>query len=236
MPYVPPQPQPGGYGFGPPVPPAPSSAAGRGWLWALGGAGVASVVWAAVVFATGGFPGRDDGSPDLAGYTFREDICPDTDLSAAKKQYPEEKASPKSDAATHKALDAMWCTTSLEPSGAQYSSATVTVEMWLYKATDPTANFEAQYESFDQRGDSGNTFSVRKVPGIGDVAYLVTPEEPRETGSSAYLAVRDGWMTYQMSFSNYVSSSDTGVSEPDLSEIEEMLKQDTKATLRKLGG
>ncbi|WP_443314841.1 hypothetical protein [Streptomyces sp. 8N616] len=225
----------------PPGPLAPGgpSAVGRGrsWLWALGGAILASAVWTAVVFAPGGFAGQEQegsGSPDLAGYEFRKNICPDTDLSALNEEYPEEESKPTSEATTHKALDAMWCTTTLKPSGAEYSNATVSVEMWLYKKTDPAANFAAQYESFAQRGDDENAYGVRKVAGIGDVAYLVTPEEPRETGSSAYLAVREGWMTYQISWSNYLSSNDTGVTGPDLSEVEEMLKRDTKATLANL--
>jgi hypothetical protein len=219
------------------MPPAPPAVVGggRGLLWALGGAVIASAVWASVLFATGGILG-EGGRPGLAGYAFRKNICPETDLSAFKEKYPHEESMPKSDAATHKALDAMWCTTTLAPSDAQNSSATLVVEMWLYKKTDPAANFAALYESFDQRGGSGNAYTVRKVAGIGDVAYMVLPEEPRETGSSAYLAVRDGWMTYQMSWSNYVSSSDTGVREPDLSEIETMLKHDTRATLAKLKG
>jgi hypothetical protein len=41
-------------------------------------------------------------------------------------------------------------------------------------------------------------------------------------------------MTYQMSWNNYVSRSDTGVTEPGLSKVEEMLKKDTEATLGKL--
>jgi hypothetical protein len=192
----------------------------------------ASAVWTATLFAAGGLGSGD--SPDLGGYIYRSDVCASTDFAAFEEEYPQEREPPESDGAKHPNIDAMWCTVSLAPTGAEYSSARVSIEVWLYKKTDPAANFAAVYESFDQRGGMNEGYQVRKVPGIGDVAYLVVPQEPNASGSAAYLAVRDGWMTYQMSWNNYVSRSDTGVTEPGLSKVEEMLKKDTEATLEKL--
>jgi hypothetical protein len=67
-----------------------------------------------------------------------------------------------------------------------------------------------------------------------------TAVTPQATPSGTYvatLAVRDGWMTYQMSWSAHPSSSfDDDQNPPGVFEVGEWLRSDTKSTLPALKG
>ena len=54
--------------------------------------------------------------------------------------------------------------------------------------------------------------------------------EPRI--SFVTLAVRDGWMTYQMSWSAYASTTDEDM--PEIDDVVRWVKSDTEATLQNL--
>ncbi|MFI0818082.1 hypothetical protein ACH4TX_16910 [Streptomyces sp. NPDC021098] len=235
----------GGYGpYGAPPPPPGGGAGGgggKGWLWALGGAVVASAVWAGVVFATGGF----DGEPkaDLAGYGYRSNLCASTDLEAIKDAGYEQKdtsssTNPRHSASRDPALDSMTCQIDFEPSDASssdYSSSWLSTTAGLHRKTDPEPEFEAQYRSYEDQRTSSYTYKVSPVDDLGDEAYVVTQENTGSSDTGAYviLGVREGWMTYQSTWSEYVSSS-SSADPMTTSEATEMLEKSARATLEKL--
>ncbi|MFH8801996.1 hypothetical protein ACH4F6_20705 [Streptomyces sp. NPDC017936] len=223
--------QPGGYG---PVaaPPAGGGAggAGRAVLWAVVGALVASAAWAAGVFLIGG-RGAD---ADLRGYTAPSNLCSSADYSSFKDEYPQDDDSPTHSELEDAALDESYCNLGLEKSGSTYSDAYLSIEVSLHKKTDPAPEFTAKWKNYAQ---SRKGYDVDTVTGIGDEAYLVS-EDTTDTSDSGSmdvtLAVRDGWVTYTMNYSVYLSSYDEDDTSPKLDEVTDWLKTDTGATLKEL--
>ncbi|WP_241721100.1 hypothetical protein [Streptomyces lydicus] len=250
----------GGYGYPAPGVPAPPagppavapiaapSGAGRGtsgWLWAVGGVVAASAIWASLLFATGGF--SSEPSPDLAGYAYTSDLCADTAMTPFEDAHYKTKAStgtaskddnPQHSGAQLKSLDTMTCNISFEQDGAStsaYSSTWLYNTATLHKQTDPTPEFADGYRSYEKQ-DTSVGYKVEAVPGIGDEAYLVTRrDDGSSTSSSSYviLGVRDGWMTYQSTWSSYASSSGSD-KQPTATEVATMLKTSATETLRRL--
>ncbi|MCZ4096387.1 MULTISPECIES: hypothetical protein [Streptomyces] len=238
---VPPQPgQPGSY-YGPqgapipqlpPPPPGGGSGAGKAVLWAAVGALVASAFWGGGVLLLGG-KDKDTATADLKGYKVQSDVCSAAEISAFKGKYPESDSSPVTYTLKHDALDDMYCDMDLKASGSTYADAYLSTTVQLHKTTDPSAEFVARWESYTQRkGD----YKAEKVTGFGDAAYLITEDTiSGSSGSrSVTLAVRDGWMTYQMAWSMYLSSLDKDKTPPSVSEVTGWVKSSTTATLAKL--
>lgn len=237
-----------GGGFGPyaaPAPPPPGGGAGagggKGWLWGLGGAVVASAVWAGVVFATGGFGGGP--KADLAGYGYTTNLCASTDLKAIEDAGYEEKdtsgsSNPRHSASRDPALDSMTCQIDFEPtdsSSSDYSSAWLSTTAGLHRKTDPEPEFEAQYRSYEDQRTAGYSYKVNEVDGLGDEAYVVTQRSTGSSDTGAYviLGVREGWTTYQSTWSEYVSSS-SSADAMTADEATEMLEKSARATLAKM--
>ncbi|MEW2566285.1 hypothetical protein [Streptomyces sp. NPDC047070] len=223
------------YPYGPPPgsppPPGGKGTAGRAVLWAAVGAVAASALWAGGLYLFG--PLGDD--PDLAGYRARANLCSSVDYDSLRTEYPEDGSAPTHNALKHKALDQSYCSISLKKSStSSYSDAYLSVQMDLHKETDPSAEFTALWSEYGQRYDD---YEVAKVSGFGDEAYLVT--EDTTTGSgvggsrAVILAVRDGWMTYQMSWNVYTTSYET-TSPPEIDEVSRWVKSDTRSTLENL--
>jgi hypothetical protein len=241
QPGLPAQPQPGNpYAqapqYGPvPVPPpgggGGGGGAGRAVLWAAVGAVVASAAWAAGVFLLGGV----GDSADLRGYSAPANMCSGADYSSFKDEYPENDTSPTHNSLKDKALDESYCSLSLKKSGSTYADAYLSVQVDLHRKTDPAPEFTATWKNY---GDSHTGYDVSPVKGIGDEAYLVSQDTTSGSSSSgsryATLAVRDGWMTYTMSYSAYLSSYDQDKNPPALSDVTDWLKTDTRATLDQL--
>ncbi|MGW7574036.1 hypothetical protein [Streptomyces sp. NPDC054765] len=250
----------GGYGYpapGVPVPPigaptvgapmaAPGGGAGRGvsgWLWAIGGAVAASAIWGSVLFATGGFSSHPN--PDLAGYAYTGDLCADTSMTPFEDAHFKTKATtgttskdanPQHTGAQLKSLDTMSCNVSLEQENASssaYSSTWLYNTVTLHRETDPAPEFADGYRSYEKQ-DTSVGYKVEAVPGLGDEAYLVTRKDEGSTSSSSYviLGIRDGWMTYQSTWSSYASSSSG--TPPTATEVATMLKTSATETLKRL--
>ncbi|MET7437575.1 hypothetical protein ACWERY_34095 [Streptomyces sp. NPDC004082] len=242
--------QPGGYGPPPPsipaqqhpyaqpgyIQPAPPQAGGKGTAghavaWAAVGALIASALWAGGVFL---LDLGDGDKADLAGYRAKSNLCSAVDYSSVRTEYTEEDSAPTHNSLEHDALDQSYCSISLKKSSASsYSDAYLSVQMDLHKETDPAAEFTALWSEYDQRYDD---YEVDEVNGFGDEAYLVTQDTTSGSGTSGsksvILAVRDGWMTYQMSWSAYASSY--GSTPADVTDVSGWLKTDTKSTLENL--
>ncbi|MFE2182782.1 hypothetical protein [Streptomyces sp. NPDC059455] len=240
----------GAPGTPPGVPPmGPGGGAGgggKGWLWGLGGVVVASAVWAGVLFATGGFDGSE-AEADLAGYRYTTNLCGSTDSHAFEASGYEQKdesgstSNPQHSSSENPALDSMTCNIDFEPSGAStsdYSSVWLYTTASLHKKTDPGPEFEAQYRAYEDQKTSTYSYQVSPVRGLGEEAYVVRQESKSSTsntGAYVILAVRDGWMTYQSTWSEYVSTS-SSASAKTPEEATEMLKKSAKATLEKMKG
>ncbi|MFD9460035.1 hypothetical protein [Streptomyces sp. NPDC060027] len=225
--------QPYGYGQPPGFPPPPGGkgTAGRAVLWAAVGAVVASALWAGGVFLLR--PLGDD--PDLAGYRAKANLCSAVDYTALRTEYTEQDSAPTHNALKHKAIDESYCSISLKKSSSSsYSDAYLSVQVDLHKTTDPSAEFTAVWSEYSQRYDD---YEVEKVSGFGDEAYLVTEDTTSGSGTSGsravILAVRDGWMTYQMSWSVYTSSYET-TTPPEVGDVSRWVKTDTRSTLENL--
>ncbi|MGW2420592.1 hypothetical protein ACWC0C_15280 [Streptomyces sp. NPDC001709] len=222
--------------YGPAVPVPPSGGgggAGKAVLWAAVGAVVASAAWAAGVFLVGG---KGD-SADLRGYAAPSNMCSSADYSSFKTEYPDGDSSPTKTSLKNVALDEGYCSVGLKKSGSSYADAYLSMQLDLHKKTDPGPEFTATWKNY---GDSHTGYDVSPVSGIGDEAYLVSQDTTSGSSSSgsryATLAVRDGWVTYTMSYSAYLTSYDQDKNPPALSDVKDWLKKDAKATLGQLKG
>lgn len=229
------QPQPGNpyaqaphYGH---VPSLPSGGGvGKAVLWAAVGAMVASSAWVAGVLLIGG---KGD-SADLRGYSAPAKLCSKSDVSSFKTEYPQDDSSPINNLLKDVALQESYCSLILKKTGSTYADAYLTIQVDLHKKTDPGPEFTATWKHY---GDSHTGFDVKPVKGIGDEAYLVSSDTTSGTSTGsrdATLAVRDGWTTYTMSYSVYLSSYDKDKNPPGLTEVSDWLKTDTKSTLEQL--
>ncbi|MBL1098195.1 hypothetical protein JK363_16250 [Streptomyces sp. 205] len=236
---IPPVMPPNGSGGGP--------AGAKVWLWGLGGALVASAVWAGALLATGGFGGDDEPKADLAGYTYTDDLCDPTDTKTfedegykADGEDSRSSSNPAHSSSQDPALDSMDCNITFKPDGASsgdYSELRFYTSALLHKKTDPQPEFEANYRAYEDRKSSSYGYDVKAVGGLGDEAYVVTQTNESSSSSGTYviLGIRDGWMTYQSTWSEYVSSSSDAKGKTN-DEAIDLLKKSAKATLQKMKG
>jgi hypothetical protein len=191
----------------------------------------ASAAWAAGVFLLDG----KGATADLRGYTTTSNLCTKADYSSFTDEYPDKDSSPTHSALEDPALDESYCSVSLKKTGSSYADAYLSVQVDLHRKTDPGPEFTATWKKYDR---SHPDYDVEAVRGIGDEAYLVTQDTSSGSSTSgsryATLAVRDGWMTYTMSYSAYLSTYDEDKDPPELDEVTGWLKTDTKATLEAL--
>ncbi|MEV5592459.1 hypothetical protein [Streptomyces sp. NPDC052496] len=217
-------------------------------MWALGGAVAASAMGGAILFAAGAF-GDAQPDPDLAGYSYTSDLCNVTSFtpfeSANYKIKPAGSSSsgssgsntqnPQYSGVQQGALDSMWCNAEMKASDAgsnDYSSIWVYSSATLHKKTDPTAEFADSYRAYGSQRSS-IAYKVTSVPGIGDEAYLVSRSDDTN-GSYVILGVRDGWATYQITWSSFTSRSGSA-KPPTTEQVTGMLKTSATETLRKWG-
>jgi hypothetical protein len=209
-------------------------------LWAVVGAAVASALWGGGVLLLGKDSGSDSAKADLRGYTVKNDLCGAADLAPFRTEYPQLDSDPTAFSAPGQAVDSMSCSESLKKTGATYSDAYLSIEMDLHRKADPRPEFADIWLSYKKRA---NSYVVTTVDGIGDEAYLITEDTvtPSTTGGGSsgdrevILAVRDGWMTYSMTWSAYASSLDsTSDAVATVSQATAWVKAATKSTLTKL--
>jgi len=228
--YAPPGPYAAPYAATSASRPGGSGGAGRAVLWAAVGAVVASAAWAVAFLALDA--GKDDA--DLRGYTAAADLCGKADHSSFDDEYPDDSGSPTHNSLKDTALDQSYCSLNLKKTTSSYADAYLTLQMDLHKQTDPGPEFRAVWKKY---GDLHDGYDVDTVDGIGDEAYLVSQDTAGDTTSGsryATLAVRDGWMTWTMTYSSYLTSYDEDKDPPKLDEVTDWLKTDTESTLEAL--
>ncbi|MFJ2087922.1 hypothetical protein ACIOEW_01500 [Streptomyces sp. NPDC087901] len=152
---------------------------GARWLWALGGAVVASAVWGTVLL-TGG---PRDGAPDQHGYRLGQDPCAAVRLKSIGAAIAPRETESRFEAGTlrHDALDRAQCYIPLRVESGQqrpgkgwFVDYTVTIRVALHKKTDPRAEFEAERTATDLGVDPET--EVEAVQELGDKAYLLSSE------------------------------------------------------------
>ncbi|MEV6103868.1 hypothetical protein AB0M28_04010 [Streptomyces sp. NPDC051940] len=233
----------------PPGPPQPGGRRGRGVLWALVGALVASAAWAGGLFATGNLTFLT--GPDLGGYAYTKDLCKETDLKPFEKNgltlqesTSEDSPNPQPRSLTHADLDSMQCQVAFDAGTPGTDGLPSSSRLYLtaerHKATDPGPEFTARQQHWKQYSDDEYTYSVKPVSGVGDEAYLITYKSKDGTASGSgdawvVLAVRDGWLTYESTFSQYLSDSTTGGPDQiDDAKAARMLQDSAESSLAKL--
>lgn len=220
-------------------PPRAPRVGGR-WLWALGGAVVASAVWGAVLFADG----SRDGTPDLHGYRLGQDPCAAVGLkSIGAAIAPRE---PEGDydvgALRHEALDQAQCYIPLRTGSEQQRAEkgwsvdyTVTVKIALHKKTDPGVEFEAGRTATELGVDP--EMDIEAVPGLGDKAYLLSLDEGDQE-----LRVLHGGAVLSLALSSSLNWEDNGkapddaAKPPDLGVHKAALISDMRDLMSALGG
>ncbi|MGW7361558.1 hypothetical protein ACWGI0_34330 [Streptomyces sp. NPDC054802] len=213
-----------------PAAPRPSRPA---WLWALGGAVVASAVWAAGLYAYG------YGGPDLGGYRASKDLCADAEFKGLTATVGERMDEGSGGwGSEHESLHEAWCYTDLRPPGHVVetdedgneltSFPHVSLSYTLHKKTDPGPEFEGWVAARIDTGDD-EAVPLRRIDGLGERA-LITDEE---VGGSTTLHVLDGQAVFTMSVN---SDWDPESGEPltDVSELQPVMVQDMRALMAEL--
>ncbi|MET9424221.1 hypothetical protein ABZY06_26425 [Streptomyces sp. NPDC006540] len=220
------------------------------WLWALGGAVVASAVWA------GGLYLHSTAEPDLGGFRASRNLCLDAELNALTAAIGERVGQGSAWRSAHESLDDVSCYIEMRPAGYELptdedgnelgSLPSVSVGYTLHKKTDPGPEFEGMMaarhtavedtaveesavEDADVDDATGvdDTTALRRVDGLGELAFVV-----RDSGGIT-LEVLDGQAVLSMSTS---SDWDAETGEPltDVNDFEPMLVEDMRALLDKL--
>ncbi|WP_329116566.1 hypothetical protein [Streptomyces sp. NBC_01353] len=210
-----------------PRPPRPR----RPWLWAVGGAVVASAVWAGGLYA---YERTQDEGPDLGGYRTTSNLCEQAELKALSTALGKRSVDANGLTMEHSALDIARCNATL---GNPESGYDVAITYSLHKETDPGPEFEARIE------DSGYEEDVDPVDGLGETARLYVDRPPKGPSTGAWIHVLDGQAEVKIELiasGAYEVNPATGeaVEQPrpsaDLSGIGDFLAEDARALMASL--
>ncbi|MGX1880981.1 hypothetical protein [Streptomyces sp. NPDC055287] len=202
----------------------------RPWLWAVGGAAAASVVWAGGLYAYG-----PNGAVDTRGYRVSEGLCAKVGLSALGMDLGKRAGDPGELLDEHRALDKITCSYHFEPRGkAAEEGVSVQYEVELvldlHKEADPQPEFEALVNQ--PSWIDGLPPRPEEVPALGEQAFLTgmgEDEDPR-------LRVLDGGAVFSLTVSSdlsydedyYDGQPDPELSRPDLSALPPLMVEDTR--------
>ncbi|MFG2980442.1 hypothetical protein ACGFYQ_04190 [Streptomyces sp. NPDC048258] len=187
----------------------------RPWLWALGGALLASAVWAGTLAAQDRFTD----APRIA-YRHSEDLCKEVPLTAVSGATAKlSRDIPRH--AEHPALDWSACTYSADHAeGRLYFQADALVQ--LHKQTDPRAEFGAGPGTGAQLWDSIGIGELEQVPGLGERALLSRQARgPR-------LQVLDGGAVFTLHVGWF---GEPNVPEPDEDAVKAAMIEDMRALM-----
>ncbi|MFJ3837721.1 hypothetical protein ACWGHM_11365 [Streptomyces sp. NPDC054904] len=192
----------------------------RAWWWALGGAVVASAVWAGVLAVQDRFA---DGPP--LAYRHTEDLCQDAELKALSGFAGNLDRGPKRQGRSP-ALDWSFCSFSSgwEDERTSYFGH-VLVE--LHKRTDPETEFGAG-PALDARTATDPT-DAQEVPGLGERALLFRHVmAPR-------IQVLAGGAVFTIALEWHTAGTDVAPdSEPDEDALAAALIEDARALMSRL--
>ncbi|WP_411108221.1 hypothetical protein [Streptomyces sp. c-19] len=199
-------------------PPRPPRAR-RPWLWALGGAVLASAVWGGGLYA---YERGEEPGPDLGGYKSVSGLCRLAELPALSAVLGERSADGEGPVTDDPAVLRVACPIRFGPPESGYSGW---LSYTLHKVTDPGPEFDAQAKSADLH---------TPIDGLGEKAFFSDRE-----GEAGELMVLDGQAEIALAVSRDYSvdaeGNETGNTEPiDLSGIEVPMTQDMLALMAAL--
>ncbi|MCX4627847.1 hypothetical protein [Streptomyces sp. NBC_01443] len=191
----------------------------RAWLWALGGAVLASAVWAGVLTAQDRF---GDAAPRIA-YRHVEDLCKVklTAVSGSTEQLTGHYGRHEE----HPALDWAYCA-----HGAPYVDGRLSYEVEvlvrLHKKTDPRTEFGAGPTGLGGIGAMASSGGeVEQVPGLGERALLT-----HRVGGSR-LEVLDGGAVFSLTVQWY---GEPDAADPDEAAVQAAMVEDMRALMTSL--
>ncbi|MEU3604416.1 hypothetical protein AB0E83_02940 [Streptomyces sp. NPDC035033] len=190
----------------------------RPWLWGLGGAVLASAVWAGGLYAYGQ---RAEPGPDLGGHGTVDDLCERAELEGLGAVLGERGQAGGGPDLDHPALEQRSCSVNF---GEGDREQTVTITYILHRKTDPGPEFEAMAKYFEL---------TEPIAGVGEQAFFGDRGE-----DGGVLRVLDGQAVLELEvYRTYYETEDGEVVErgaPDLSGIDVPLTQDARALLAAL--
>ncbi|MFE9636487.1 hypothetical protein [Streptomyces sp. NPDC006463] len=148
----------------PDAPEEPLRRPARPWQWALGGALLASMVWAGTLAVS---QDRFSSAPEVA-YRHAEDLCKEAPLSAVARATTKLSGDvPRR--GEHPAMDWSYCMYNTYPTedSMRYGAEAL---VQLHKKTDPREEFGAAPESLSNVWDE--TAGAEQVPGLGERALI----------------------------------------------------------------
>ncbi|MFE3072651.1 hypothetical protein [Streptomyces sp. NPDC059247] len=192
----------------------------RPWLWALGGAVLASAVWGAGLYAS---EQRGERGPDLRGYKESGgNLCGKTEFKALSGILGKPGGAGDGGLLNEPALHTSSCNMAF---GSTESGYQLSLTYTLHKVTDPGPEFEARAKYYELR---------TPIDGIGDQAFF-----DDRGGEGGELRVLDGPAEIELAlYRQYSTEADGTViqeTDPvDLSGIEVPMSQDVLALLEAL--
>ncbi|MFF9069235.1 hypothetical protein ACF09E_28135 [Streptomyces sp. NPDC014891] len=195
----------------------------RPWLWAVGGAVLASAVWGGGLYA---YEQRKEPGPDLGGYAPVEGelgLCKRAELKALGAILGKRTVDGYGPPMDEPAISEGSCSATFGP---EEASQTVEVTYTLHKVIDPGHEFEARAR---QAG------VLRRIDGIGEQAWF---DDASEQGGTLW--VLDGQAEIRLQLFWQVPYDENGnpvrgaVEQPDLSGIDVPMSQDALALMARL--
>ncbi|WP_052680522.1 hypothetical protein [Streptomyces sp. NRRL F-4428] len=188
----------------------------RPWLWALGGAVAASVLWAGGLYAFG----EKLAAPGIS-YRATENLCEDFRAQALGRIAGDlHRYRPMNQQNDHPAVRGAIC--SLQ-NGESVSTLTVRAQMDLHKKTDPEAEFEVPSRWRAEQVGAGVPESVQ---GLGERAVVIVMP-----GGTVQLQVLDGGAVFTLEASG---SSVTGNAPGDTAALKAAMVQDARELMSAL--
>ncbi|GAA3074935.1 hypothetical protein GCM10017562_48660 [Streptomyces roseofulvus] len=189
------------------------------WLWAVGGAVVASAVWGAGLYAHGLV--RSEPGVDLGGYEEVDDLCVLAELKGMGAVLGERIADATNPDLDDPALQRRSCTVAF---GEGEREQSVNITYTLHKLTDPGPEFAALAKGFDL---------MEPIGGVGEQAFFGDAGE-----DGGVLRVLDGQAVLELDvYRTHYETEDGEIVQrgaPDLSGVDVPLTQDALALMAAL--
>ncbi|WP_433545917.1 hypothetical protein ACQPZG_12720 [Streptomyces sp. CA-294286] len=197
----------------------------RPWLWAAGGAVLASALWAGGLHAFG----QDDEGPDQRGYRITAETCEKAPLSALTERFgARDRSADSSERFEDPAYDRSVCQMGLKSTD-QHTEGWPTVYraglvIEQHRRTDPGPELEARLNA----GEYGTEPEVTPVEGLGDRAFHLAFTEEYYVRDDRQLVVQDGGIVLVLSVDGSVEyEGERGVA-PSYAGVPELLESDMR--------
>ncbi|GHH40411.1 hypothetical protein [Streptomyces candidus] len=203
----------------------------RPWLWAVGGAVLASALWAGGLYAF-----ERDGGPDQRGYGVTAETCEKAPLSAITERFgARDRPADSSERFEDPAYDRSVCQIGLKSTDQHTQGWPTTYRAGLvieqHRRTDPGPELEARLTA----GEYGTKPDVTPVEGLGDRAFHLTFTEDYYVQDDRQLVVQDGGVVLVLSIDGSVDFEGEGEEvTPTYAGVPELLESDMRELMTML--